>query len=66
MHRTIVVIVVIVIVVIVQHVLKDKRVLALAQKKAAEAEGGGEGQCENAAGRQWDMDEIVIFVREIL
>ena len=38
-----------------QHVLKDKRVLALAQKKAAEEEG-------KVSGQQWDMEEIVTYV----
>ena len=38
-----------------QHVLKDKRVLALVQKKAAELEG-------EETHRDWDMKEIVTYV----
>ena len=38
--------------------LKDKRVLALAQKKAAEQEG-------KAVGQEWDMNDIVTFVSQV-
>ena len=38
-----------------QHVLKDKGVLALIKKKAAEQEG-------RASDQQWDMEEIVTYV----
>ncbi len=40
---------------VLQHVLKDKGVLALIKKKAAEQEG-------RASDQQWDMKEIVAYV----
>lgn len=42
---------------VTQHVLKDKGVLALIKKKAAEQEGKEPDQ-------QWDMKEIVTFVSD--